>query len=208
MNVPRRDGDRVRFVVVPDGHPVRVYNLAGVDLPPYGVFVDQEGQIIPLILDDTDPFRRMTAGMIFSKHEAFQALKGPTLRSMTNNAARRMVSREIQCSGLARHVREPLVRALADFNRPMWSLCGPIMPHLHICLRGQRLASRKHPERGTVHSLVGGSLAALSLMVEGLIDHDDTERLIETLARDPTFEELPVVDPPFPLLSVSFFVVG
>jgi hypothetical protein len=115
MDMRRYRLGRVRFVEVPDAGGVE---LCGVRLPKFGVFLDQNNEVIQTLLDDADRFRVMTRGKLFTKQEAMWALKRPLIHDMTSNADRRRLHREIQCTGLARHKRGPLERALADFDRP------------------------------------------------------------------------------------------
>lgn len=190
MDMENRERRRqVRFVEVPDEGGIE---LCGVRLPKFGVFLDEDGEVIPIVLDDMDRFRVMTRGMLFTKQEAMSALKEPLIHGMTSNADRRRLHREIQCTGLARHKRGPLERALADFDRPMWGICSSY--HLHIYLRGEIL--RPVDRDDAACSIIGASLLLARLMAHGFFTPEDTERLLADLGSDPRFEGLPLTDPP------------
>ena len=183
----RNRPERVRFVEVPGG-----FERAGVLFSSrFGIFLDRNGNVVQLVVDDTSAFRRMTVGMIFSKQEAKRALKGSMLRSMTSNTDRKELYHEIECSIIARRKRGSLERALADFGRPKWGICND---HLHIYLRGEVL--RPIGKSSAARSLVGGTLLALRLMNEAVFQIGDAERLIKDLTADPRFAGLPVKDPP------------
>lgn len=206
MNAPRRDGgERVRFVVPPSDE-VSGSEIRGVRLPPFGVFMDPGANVIPIVLDETDAFCRMTAGLFFTQAAARRALNGSLLRSMTSESEWKELFREITESGLARRMRTPLKRALVDFNRPTWGICRPT-PHFHVYLRGQMLWPRKCPARVVVQSVVGASLTVLALQLEKLIRFSDADRLLLDLRNDPRFEKLPQRDPPL-LPEILMTILG
>ena len=181
------EGGRVRFVEVPNYGD---YEIAGVQLPKCGVFLDQNGEVIPLVLDEADSFARMTRGLIFSKAQGFGALKEPTLKDMTTNVERKLLHDEIKWTSLPRRKRGPLERALLEFNRPMWGICDD---HLHVYLRGEIMHPSGRPSAAC--SIIGASLLALRLMAQGFFSFESAARLLNELGSE-RLQGLPLKDPP------------
>lgn len=108
---------RVHFIIVPDDR--RVTAVDGVPIPAYGVFVDQNGDIIPIVLDERDAFRVKTRGMLFSKQEAQKALGNSLIAEITNARGRQRLFSQIRnIKNFARRTRQPLERAIQGLREP------------------------------------------------------------------------------------------